>query len=57
LAWTEALTQLDRKADYGPLRAALHEYFSEAEISCCGHDQPVEPHSGFRALKWPRRVT
>ena len=33
LAWTEALTQLDRKADYGPLRAALHEYFSEAEIS------------------------
>ncbi|HYG87137.1 MAG TPA: carboxymuconolactone decarboxylase family protein [Azospirillum sp.] len=33
LAWTEALTQLDRKVDYGPLRAALRDYFSEAEIS------------------------
>lgn len=32
LAWTEALTQLDRKADYGPLRAALREHFNEAEI-------------------------
>lgn len=33
LAWTEALTQLDRKTDYGPLRAGLREHFNEAEIS------------------------
>lgn len=33
LAWTEALTQLDRKTDYGSLRAELREHFSEAEIS------------------------
>lgn len=33
LAWTEALTQLDRKTDYGPLRAELREHFSEIEIS------------------------
>lgn len=33
LAWTEALTQLDGKTDYGPLRAGLREHFSEAEIS------------------------
>ena len=33
LAWTEALTQLDPKADYGPLRAELKEYFSDKEIS------------------------
>ena len=33
LAWTEALTQLDRKADHGPLRATLREHFSDEEIS------------------------
>lgn len=33
LAWTEALTKLDREADYGPLRTALREHFSEAKIS------------------------
>ncbi|MFD2204222.1 carboxymuconolactone decarboxylase family protein [Kiloniella antarctica] len=33
LAWTEALTELDLKADYGPLRAELKEYFSDKEIS------------------------
>lgn len=33
LAWTEALTQIDRKTDYGALRAELRTHFSEAEIS------------------------
>ncbi|WP_281708779.1 carboxymuconolactone decarboxylase family protein [Phaeobacter italicus] len=33
LAWTEALTDIDRKTDYGPLRANLREHFSEAGIS------------------------
>ncbi len=33
LAWTEALTDIDRKTDYGPLRADLREHFSEAGIS------------------------
>ena len=33
LAWTEALTQLDRKTDYGVLRAQLREHFSDTEIS------------------------
>jgi AhpD family alkylhydroperoxidase len=33
LAWTEALTQLDRKTDYGSLRADLREHFSDAQIS------------------------
>lgn len=33
LAWTEALTQLDRKTDYEPLRSALQAHFSQAEIS------------------------
>ncbi len=33
LAWTEALTVLDRKTDYGALRAALRAHFSDAEIS------------------------
>ena len=32
-AWTEALTQLDRKTDIGALRAELRRHFSEAEIS------------------------
>jgi AhpD family alkylhydroperoxidase len=32
LAWTEALTVLDRKADYGPLRMELRRHFSEDEI-------------------------
>ncbi|WP_437311817.1 carboxymuconolactone decarboxylase family protein [Sorangium sp. So ce388] len=32
LAWTEALTVLDRKTDYAPLRARLREHFSEEEI-------------------------
>lgn len=33
LAWTEALTVLDSKADLGPLRARLREHFSEREIA------------------------
>lgn len=33
LAWTEALTRLERHTDYGPLRAELREHFSEEEIS------------------------
>ncbi|MBK4216835.1 carboxymuconolactone decarboxylase family protein [Paracoccus caeni] len=33
LAWTEALTQIDRRTDYGALRAALREHFSDTEIS------------------------
>ena len=32
LAWTEALTNLDPKADLGALRAHLRQYFSEKEI-------------------------
>ena len=33
LAWTEALTALDPKADLAPLRAELREHFSDAEVS------------------------
>lgn len=33
LAWTEALTSLDRKTDYGTLRAELRSHFSDVEIS------------------------
>ncbi|MCY1056197.1 MULTISPECIES: carboxymuconolactone decarboxylase family protein [Nannocystis] len=33
LAWTEALTVLDRKTDYGPLRARLRQHFSDAQIA------------------------
>ena len=32
LAWTEALTDLDPKAELGPLRARLRQHFSEKEI-------------------------
>ncbi|MGK3993631.1 carboxymuconolactone decarboxylase family protein [Sorangium sp. So ce1024] len=32
LAWTEALTVLDRRTDYAALRARLREHFSEREI-------------------------
>ncbi|MDH4568107.1 carboxymuconolactone decarboxylase family protein [Pseudomonas sp. BN414] len=32
LAWTEALTQLDRRTDYAALRTNLREHFSEVEI-------------------------
>ena len=32
LAWTEALTDLDPKADLGVLRARLREHFTEEEI-------------------------
>lgn len=32
LAWTEALTALERKTDYAALRAQLREHFSEEEI-------------------------
>lgn len=32
LAWTEALTALDPKADLAPLRAALRQQFSDREI-------------------------
>jgi len=33
LAWTEALTRLDRDADYGRLRTSLQNHYSDAEIS------------------------
>lgn len=33
LAWVEALTLLDRKTDYGNLRAALRAHFSDEQIS------------------------
>jgi AhpD family alkylhydroperoxidase len=33
LAWTEALTVLDRKTDYGPLRARLRQHFSDEQIA------------------------
>ncbi|WAS91391.1 carboxymuconolactone decarboxylase family protein [Nannocystis punicea] len=33
LAWTEALTVLDRKTDYGPLRARLRRHFSDQQIA------------------------
>lgn len=33
LAWTEALSRLDRATDYHRLRAGLREHFSEEEIS------------------------
>lgn len=32
LAWTEALTRLDPRTDYAPLRARLREHFSEVQI-------------------------
>ena len=32
LAWTETLTALDAKTDYGALRARLRRHFSEQEI-------------------------
>lgn len=32
LAWTEALTVLDNKADLGAIRARLREHFTEREI-------------------------
>ena len=32
LAWTEALTTLDAKTDYAPLRSKLREHFSEQEV-------------------------
>lgn len=32
LAWTEALTGLEPRTDYGTLRTELREHFSEAEI-------------------------
>lgn len=33
LAYTEALTELDPRTDFGPLRARLRPHFSEPEIS------------------------
>lgn len=33
LAWTEALTRLDHRTDYGALRSVLREHFSDTEIS------------------------
>ncbi|VCU68754.1 Carboxymuconolactone decarboxylase family protein [Pigmentiphaga humi] len=33
LAWTEALTVLDRKTDYGALRVRLREHFSDSQIA------------------------
>lgn len=32
LAWTEALTEIDSKADLGSLRARLRQHFSDKEI-------------------------
>lgn len=32
LAWTEALTLIDKKTDYGALRARLRDHYSEKEI-------------------------
>ncbi len=32
LAWTEALTEIDSKADLGALRARLRQHFSDKEI-------------------------
>ena len=32
-AWAEALTYLERETDYGPLRAALREHYSDETIS------------------------
>ena len=32
LAWTEALTELDPKTDFGALRARLREQFTDKEI-------------------------
>ena len=32
LAWTEALTVLDRKTEFGALRARLRQHFTEKEI-------------------------
>jgi len=33
LEWTEILTDLDRKSDYGAARARLREHFGDAEIA------------------------
>lgn len=33
LAWTEALTGLDHRTDYAPLRAQLRRHFSDKEIA------------------------
>ncbi|MCY1242885.1 hypothetical protein D9M72_558770 [compost metagenome] len=33
LAWTEALTELEPRTDFAPLRAELRQHFSEKEIS------------------------
>lgn len=33
LAWTEALTALDRETDYAPLRARLREHFDDEQIA------------------------
>ena len=33
LAWTEAMTYLDRGFDFAPLRADLHSHFSDAEVA------------------------
>ena len=33
LAWTEALTRIDPATDYGALRAALREHFTDESIS------------------------
>ena len=32
LAWTEALTAVDRRTDYGSLRMALRQHFTEPQI-------------------------
>ncbi|KAA5842562.1 carboxymuconolactone decarboxylase family protein [Pseudomonas chlororaphis] len=38
LAWTEALTVLCEDTDFGPLRAALREHFSDAQIAALTAD-------------------
>lgn len=32
LEWTELLTDIDRKSDYGTVRARLRDHFSDAEV-------------------------
>ncbi|WP_256224334.1 carboxymuconolactone decarboxylase family protein [Pseudomonas sp. CMR5c] len=43
LAWTEALTVLHEGTDFGPLRAALREHFSDAQIAALTADSWAWP--------------
>ena len=59
LAWTEALTSLEKPSDLGALRAELRQHFSEKEIGLLtcrsGPDQPLEPASGVETTDMPAR--